>query len=81
MRLLDKEIMAFLDSNDRLPDGLTEIERETISDPWKNGYQYINFETTAEAEEIRRPKGTESKGKGKGKGLEKSEALNSDYDL
>jgi general secretion pathway protein G len=81
IRLLDKEIIGFLNSNDRLPDGLAEIGRENMRDPWKSFYKYIKFETAANAEETWRTKGKESKGKGKGKGLDKTTAVNSDYDL
>jgi general secretion pathway protein G len=81
IRLLDKEIIGFLNSNDRLPDRLAEIGRENILDPWKSFYKYINFETAANAEETWRTKGKESKGKGKGKGLEKDSPLNTEYDL
>lgn len=81
LRLLDKEIIGFLQSNGRLPDSLVEIGRESMLDPWKHGYRYLNFEITAAASEVWRTKGSKSKGKGKGKGLDKSESLNSDYDL
>jgi general secretion pathway protein G len=81
IRLLEKEIIGFLNSNDRLPDRLAEIGRENMRDPWKSFYKYINFETAVNAEETWRTKGKESKGKGKGKGLDKTTAVNSDYDL
>jgi len=80
IRLLDKEIIGFLNINDRLPDGLAEIGRENMLDPWKSFYKYINFDAP-NAEETWRTKGKESKGKGKGKGLDKTTAVNSDYDL
>lgn len=79
IRLLDKEITGFFNSNDRLPDSLAEIGRGTMLDPWKSSYKYINFETAANAEETWRTKGKKSKGKGKG--LDKTTAVNSDYDL
>jgi general secretion pathway protein G len=81
VRLLEKEILEFWNSNDRLPDSLGELGRSRIVDPWKNPYQYINFEVTAEGEDLRRTKGKKNKGKGKGKGITKAAPLNSDFDL
>ena len=75
IRGLEKEILEFWHTNDRLPDTLGELDRSTILDPWKTPYQYINFDTSPDSEEKRRTLGNKGKGKGKG------EPLNSDYDL
>lgn len=81
LRTIEKEIMDFFHANDRYPITLTEIGREAMLDPWKSSYKYINFETTANPEEKWRTKEKDSKSKGKGKGLDKTTAVNSDYDL
>jgi general secretion pathway protein G len=77
IRLLEKEILEFWQTNDRLPDTLAELGHAPMLDPWKTPYQYINFDTTAGWEDIRRI--TKKKNKGKGKG--NSAALNEDFDL
>jgi general secretion pathway protein G len=75
IRVLEKEILDFWRSNDRLPDTLGELDRAAMLDPWKTPYEYINFDTVLDLEEKRRTKGNMGKGKGKG------DPLNSDYDL
>ena len=79
IRLLEKEILEFWHTNDRLPDSLAELDRAALLDPWKTPYQYINFDTTSRVEEIRRT--TSKKNKGNGKGSGKSSSLNEDFDL
>jgi general secretion pathway protein G len=59
IRMYEKEIMNFV----------------ITQDPWKNPYQYINFDISPGAGDKRRTKGAKGKGKGKGS------PLNSDYDL
>ena len=81
IRMYEKEIMNFLNDTERLPDAFVELGLGTTLDPWKNSYQYINFDTSPGAEDNRRTKGAKGKGKGKGKGLEKGSPLNTDYDL
>ena len=81
IRMYEKEIVNFLNDAERLPDGLAELGLELTQDPWKNPYQYINFDTSPGAADKRRTKGAKGKGKGKGKGLDKGSTLNSDYDL
>ena len=81
IRLLEKEILDFWNTNDRLPDTLAELGRANIVDSWNRPYQYVNFETAPDAEEKKRTYGNKSKGKGKGKGLTKDTPLNTDYDL
>ena len=83
IRLLEKDIMDFFHTNDRNPFTLAEIGRGTMLDPWKSSYQYLNFETAPNPEDKWRTQGNKnkSKGKGKGKGLDKTTAVNSDYDL
>ena len=80
IRMYEKEIMNFLNDTERLPDALVELGLIVTQDPWKNPYQYINFDSDG-AEDNRRTKGAKGKGKGKGKGLEKGSPLNTDYDL
>ena len=75
IRLLEKEILEFWQTNDRLPDTLAELGHAAMLDPWKTPYKYINFDTTSGGEDIRRI--TKKKDKGKGN----SSALNEDFDL
>ena len=75
IRMYEKEIMNFLDDTERLPYALAELGLEVTQDPWKNPYQYINFDTSPGAGDNRRTKGAKGKGKGKGS------PVNSDYDL
>jgi general secretion pathway protein G len=75
IRMYEKEIMNFSNDTERLPDGFAELGLVITLDPWKNPYQYINFDTSAGAADNRRTKGAKGKGKGKGS------PLNSDYDL
>jgi len=75
IRVLEKEILEFWHSNDRLPDSLAELDRAAMLDPWKTPYEYINFDTAPDSEEKRRTIGNKGKGEGKG------DPLNSDYDL
>ena len=77
IRVLEKEILAFWQTNDRLPDSLAELDRAAMLDPWNAPYQYINFDTTSGGEDMRRTTGK----KGKGKGSGKSSSLNEDFDL
>jgi general secretion pathway protein G len=75
IRVLEKEILEFWDTNDRLPGNLGEIGRAAMPDPWKTPYQYINFDTTPGSEQKRRTKGNQGKGGGGGA------PLNEDFDL
>ena len=81
IRMFEKEIINFLNDTERLPDALAELGLEITQDPWKNPYQYINFDTSPGAADNRRTTGAKGKGKGKGKGLDKDSPLNTDYDL
>jgi general secretion pathway protein G len=75
IRMYEKEIMNFLNDAERLPYSLAELGRGVSLDPWKNPYQYINFDTSPGAKDKRRTKGTKGNGKGKGS------PLNLAYDL
>ena len=75
IRMYEKEIMNFVNDTERLPDALAELGGPATLDPWKNPYQYINFDTSLGAKDKRRTKGAKGNGKGKGS------PLNSDYDL
>ena len=67
IRMYEREVMNFLNDTERLPDALAELGLEITQDPWKNPYQYINFDTSPGAEDNRRTKG--------------ANPLNTDYDL
>jgi general secretion pathway protein G len=67
IRALEKEITLYINDEEKLPDTLAEVGSGVITDPWKNQYQYINFETT--------PKAGQKKRKNANK------PLNTDYDL
>lgn len=69
IRILEKQIVDFVNTNDRIPDTLAELDRANMVDPWNSPYQYINFATTPKA------------GKKKRKKQDKGSPLNSDYDL
>jgi general secretion pathway protein G len=71
IRMYEKEIMNFLNETEKLPDALAELGLAVTQDPWKNQYQYINFDTSPGAEDNRRTKGAKGKGS----------PLNFDYDL
>ena len=75
IRGLEKEILEFWHTNERLPDNLGELDRAVMLDPWKTPYQYINFDTAADAEDKRRTKGNSGRGRGGG------DPLNDDFDL
>lgn len=45
IRLLEKEILLYKETNDNLPDSLDDIGRGDLKDPWGNPYQYLNFAT------------------------------------
>ena len=67
IRMYEKEIVKFLNDTERLPDAFAELGLGVTLDPWKNPYQYINFDTSPGAEDDRRTKG--------------ENPLNTDYDL
>jgi len=60
-------IDSFLQDNGRLPNDLAEVGRAGITDPWGNGYEYLDLTTT--------------KGKGKARKDHSLVPLNTDYDL
>jgi len=66
IRGLEKEILEFWHTNDRLPDTLGELDGSAMLDPWKTPYQYINFDITSGGEDSRRTTGKNNKGKGGG---------------
>lgn len=41
--ILESEIDTFEMTNERLPNDLTEIGRDTLLDPWGHPYEYLNF--------------------------------------
>ena len=71
IRMYEKEIMNFLHETEELPYSLADLGAGVPLDPWKNSYQYINFDSAGADE--RRTKGAKGKGNGKGS------PLNSDY--
>lgn len=60
-------IDTFLQDNGRLPNDLAEIGRNGITDPWGNGYAYLDLTTTS--------------GKGSARKDHALVPLNTDYDL
>jgi general secretion pathway protein G len=67
MRIIEKEILAYMAAKGRLPDSLNDINRENLEDSWGNPYQYLNFETV--------------KGKGKMRKNHMMVPINTDFDL
>jgi len=67
MRVVEKEILAYKATKDRLPDSLNDINRENMKDPWGNPYQYLNIETAT--------------GKGKMRKNRFLVPINTDFDL
>lgn len=45
IRVVEGEIGVFEITNGRLPDGLDEIGRGTLRDPWNNAYEFLNYAT------------------------------------
>ena len=43
VRMLESEIAAYQENNDKLPDNLNDLGRGNILDPWGNPYQFLNF--------------------------------------
>ena len=41
--MLESEIAAYQENNDKLPDNLNDLGRGNILDPWGNPYQFLNF--------------------------------------
>ena len=66
IRIMEKEILAYQETHETLPNDLTEIGRGNLEDPWGNPYQYLNFENVHGKGKIRKYK---------------SQDLNSDFDL
>lgn len=54
VRILEDEIAAFELYNNRLPNSLAEIGRDTLMDPWGQGYQYLNFATVSGKGQMRK---------------------------
>ena len=66
IRIMEKEILAYQEKHETLPNDLTDIGRGNLKDPWGNPYQYLNFENVHGKGKIRKYK---------------SQDLNSDFDL
>ncbi|MBN2124290.1 MAG: prepilin-type N-terminal cleavage/methylation domain-containing protein [Deltaproteobacteria bacterium] len=67
IRILEKEIMAYSEGKESLPQTLDDIGRGNLMDPWGNPYQYLNLQTTS--------------GKGKARKDRFLVPLNTDFDL
>jgi general secretion pathway protein G len=67
IKQIEKEISLFQIDTGDLPDSLADIGLDTLSDPWGNPYQYLNFDTV--------------KGKGKMRKDHNLVPVNTDYDL
>ena len=44
IRIMEKEILAYYEKTQTLPDDLGDLGRETLIDPWGNPYQYLNHD-------------------------------------
>ena len=67
VRMLESEIAAYQENNDKLPDNLNDLGRGNILDPWGNPYQFLNFDNVT--------------GQGKMRKDHNLVPLNTDYDL
>jgi len=65
--MLQKEIYAYNEKNERLPTNLADIGSASLPDPWGNPYEYLNFDTV--------------KGYGKMRKDHHLVPINSDFDL
>ena len=43
IKAIEADVGAFEMENNRIPNDLTEINRNTLKDPWGNPYQYLSF--------------------------------------
>ncbi len=74
IRLIEKELLAYMSENDTLPENLDDIGLGDLRDPWGNPYEYLRSEDT-------------KKGGGKGgkKGKPRKDhflvPVNTDFDL
>lgn len=50
IRLLETHIRKFQSNENRLPEALTDIDMDSLRDPWGNAYQYLNIGTAAGAD-------------------------------
>lgn len=71
VRMLEREIQAYMYINEVLPDSLDNIGRGNLLDPWGNPYKYLNIDKIIKSAN---EGGGGGKGKGKGKGEEKGKA-------
>jgi len=67
IRNLEKEIIAYQIEQGAFPEGLEDIGRADMPDPWGNPYEYYNVET--------------GKGKGKSRKDRNLNPLNTDFEL
>ena len=67
IKVLELDIKTFQLTQGRLPDSLSEVRSDTVTDPWGNPYVYTNL--------------TDLKGKGKARKDRFLNPLNSDFDL
>jgi general secretion pathway protein G len=67
IKVLELDIKTFELTQGRLPDSLSEVRSDTVTDPWGNPYVYTNL--------------TDLKGKGKARKDRFLNPLNSDFDL
>jgi general secretion pathway protein G len=54
VRMLEPEIAAYRENNDKLPDNLNDLGRGNILDPWGNPYQFLNFVNVKGVGEMRK---------------------------
>ena len=67
IKALELDVKTFQLTQGRLPDSLSEVRSDTVTDPWGNPYVYTNL--------------TDLKGKGKARKDRFLNPLNSDFDL
>jgi len=54
IKQIEKEVILFQIDTGDLPGSLADIGLDTLSDPWGNPYQYLNFETVNGISELRK---------------------------
>jgi len=61
IRLIEKELLAYMSENDTLPENLDDIGLGDLRDPWGNPYEYLRSEDTKKGGE--REERKENRGK------------------
>ena len=70
LKMMEKDITNYVIENNELPDSLSDIDRDQMSDPWGRPYQYLRID------------GGKTPGiEGKRRRDKNANPVNSDYDL